>query len=232
VKAVNLKTVQAIDVPLPQNCRAVVKGITLVTREQASVSNGATVKVEHYDASLVASRVAATLSTALTGTNNDITLTAVTAGTTGNDITLALVDPSGNNAALGVVVTGTDIVVNLATNGGGTITSTAAQVIAAIAADEDAAALVTAANKSGNDGTGVVTALTETALTGGTDPDIVQSIVDSVNLADSEAVNKIQALTLAATKALDNGSALRFSVTTGSTATTHVADVVAELMFI
>lgn len=111
----------------------------------------------------------ASLSTALTGTNNDLTLTAVANGTAGNSITLALIDPSANDAALGVVVTGTDIVVNLATNGGGTITSTAAQVKAAIEADEDAAALVTVANKTGNDGTGVVTALAETALTGGLD---------------------------------------------------------------
>lgn len=119
----------------------------------ASVIGGATVQ--------------ATLSTNLTGTNNDLTYTAVDGGTAGNSITIAYVDPSGNDQELGVVVTDTDIVVNLATGGAGAITSTAADIEAAIEADEDAAALVTVANKTGNDGTGVVTALAETALAGG-----------------------------------------------------------------
>jgi len=111
----------------------------------------------------------ASLTTALTGTNNDLVYTAVYGGAAGNDITITYVDPPTNNAALGVVVTGSDIVVNLATNGSSVITSTAAQVKAAIQASTDASRLVNVANATGNDGTGVVTALAETPLAGGTD---------------------------------------------------------------
>lgn len=49
------------------------------------------------------------------------------------------------------------------------ITTTAAQVTAALAADAEANNLIVAANKAGNDGTGVVTAMAATALTGGKD---------------------------------------------------------------
>lgn len=52
---------------------------------------------------------------------------------------------------------------------GGSITSTAAQVDAAIDAKAEAAALVTPANKAANDGTGIVTAMAATALSGGSD---------------------------------------------------------------
>lgn len=110
---------------------------------------------------------AAVLSTALAGANNDLDFTAVTAGADGNDITIAYIDPAANDAALSVSVSGTAITVNLATGGGGAITSTAAQVDAAIDALPAAAALVTPANKAANDGTGVATAMAATALTGG-----------------------------------------------------------------
>lgn len=235
---------------------------------------------------------AALLSTSLTGTNNDLDITAATAGSAGNSITVAYVDPAAQGASLSVSVSGTDITVSLATdsvataqgtltsdatapsnndtvtigqyvytykttltgapfevligasaavaldnlksavNGtsgegttygtgtvphprvdattntdttqlfvskvagsafnsiatteasthlswgaatltggldGGAITSTAAQVDAAIDAHAPAAALVTPANKAGNDGTGIVTAMARTNLSGGSD---------------------------------------------------------------
>lgn len=74
----------------------------------------------------------------------DITYTAVNQGTGGNAITVVYV-VAGNNTALSVAVAGSAITVNLATNGGGVGTSTAAQVQAAIAASAPATALVTAA---------------------------------------------------------------------------------------
>lgn len=113
---------------------------------------------------------AAALTTALAGNNNDLTYTAVAAGADGNDITIAYVDPGANDAELGVVVTGTAIVVNLATDENGAITSTAAEVDAANDGEVAAAALVTPANAGGNDGSGVVTALAATPLTGGMTP--------------------------------------------------------------
>lgn len=113
----------------------------------------------------------ATLSTNLTGNNNDLVYTAVApySGTAGNAITVAYIDPAANDQALEVTVDGTDIVVNLATDSGGVITSTADDIKAAIALVPAAVALVgTVVDKAANDGSGVVTAMAETALAGGT----------------------------------------------------------------
>lgn len=107
------------------------------------------------------------LTTSLTGTNNDLTYTSKLANVGANSITVAYVNPGTASAALSVSVTGTAITVNLATNGSSAITSTAALVAAAVAGSTPAAALVTVANATGNDGTGVVTALTATPLAGG-----------------------------------------------------------------
>lgn len=110
----------------------------------------------------------ATLTTACAGTNNDLVYSAKNRGTGGNSITVAYV-VAGNNTPLTVSVSTNAITVNVATNGGGTATSTAAQVKAAIEASTPAAALVSVANNTGNDGTGVVAAFTAAALAGGTD---------------------------------------------------------------
>ena len=119
---------------------------------------------------------AAILTTALAGTNNDLVFTAVqqgyesnlARGANGNNVRIRYVDPAAANAALSVVVTAnTDITVNLATNGASAITTTAAQIKAAIDAHDDAKKLVTVANAGGNDGTGVVIALAYTNLAGG-----------------------------------------------------------------
>lgn len=109
----------------------------------------------------------ATLTTAMTGTNNDLVLLARTPGTGGNSITLTIVDPAGNNAALSVDVSTNAITVNGATNGSSALTSTASEVIAAINADAEASALVVAELAPSNTGAGVVTALSATALSGG-----------------------------------------------------------------
>jgi hypothetical protein len=109
-----------------------------------------------------------TLTTALTGTNNDLTYTAIGAGVTGNAITIAYV-VAGASTALSVSVAGNAITVNVATSSGSAATSTAAQVAAAIAAHAVASLKVNVANAPGNDGTGVVTALAATPLAGGVD---------------------------------------------------------------
>lgn len=109
----------------------------------------------------------ASLTTAMAGANNDIVLTAKEDVREGNDVSLTIVDPPGNNAALSVTVSGNAITVNGATDGVSALTSTASQVIAAINADAAASALVTASLAAANDGTGVVTALAQTYLAGG-----------------------------------------------------------------
>lgn len=111
---------------------------------------------------------AATLDTGLVGENNGITWTAKEAGTGGNAITITIVDPAGNNVALSVDVDGTDIVVTGATDGASALTSTAALVIAAVEEHDLASQLVSVANKGASSGAGVVKAVAETPLAGGT----------------------------------------------------------------
>ena len=99
--------------------------------------------------------VAAVLTTALTGVNNDLTFLAKTAGTAGNSITVALVNPMGNDAVLSVDVASSAITVNLATGVAGAITSTATEVRNAINVDAEAKALITASLAPGNSGASV-----------------------------------------------------------------------------
>jgi hypothetical protein len=108
----------------------------------------------------------ATLTTALTGTNNDLTYTARAGGTPGNSVTIAYV-VAGVNTPLSVAVAGSAITVNVATDGAGAATSTANQVRTAVLASAAAMAVVSNVTLAEAAGTGVVTALAATALTGG-----------------------------------------------------------------
>lgn len=110
--------------------------------------------------------VRATLTTAMTGTNNDALVSALYAGTDGNSIRFRVV-VSGVSTAQSVAVSGNDITFNSATNGSSAATSTLDQMIAAVNADASAAKLVFLQRAAGNDGTGVVAALGFTNLTGG-----------------------------------------------------------------
>lgn len=114
----------------------------------------------------------ASLTTALTGTNNDLVFTAVQPGADGNQISVQYVN-AGGTTPLSVDFQRTangpvrKVIVTLATTTG-TITSTAAQVAAAVNGHPRAQNHVQVANAAANDGTGVVTALAQTNLTGGT----------------------------------------------------------------
>lgn len=116
----------------------------------------------------VETRTYASLTTALTGANNDIKYTAREIGVLGNIIQVQYVDPGGNNAALAVTVVGTLIRVALATGSGGAITSTATLIRAAVSANTQANSLVSNALVASNTGAGVVTAMAATNLSGGT----------------------------------------------------------------
>lgn len=115
-----------------------------------------------------AAAVAAFLDTGIVANNNAITFTAKNAGTGGNAIKVQLKDPGGNNQALAVSISGDTVVVSLATDGAGAITSTAADVIAAVNAHLLANQLVGAANKGASTGAAAVVAVNATALAGGT----------------------------------------------------------------
>jgi len=81
--------------------------------------------------------------------SNSITATAVTSGIVGESIRIKYIS-AGNNQALTVSVAGNDITVNLATNASGVGTSTATEIIAAVAASTPAAALVTITTNLGS----------------------------------------------------------------------------------
>ncbi|GAA1181090.1 M14 family zinc carboxypeptidase [Ornithinimicrobium humiphilum] len=84
----------------------------------------------------------------------------------GNGIVVSTVNPGTANSPLNVSVSGKNITVSLATNASGAVTSTAAQVAAAINASPEASDLVTAYTYRGNAGTGVVAAGTATLTDG------------------------------------------------------------------
>ena len=96
-----------------------------------------------------------TANTGVVGNNNAITWTAKFAG---QGISINLINPNGNSKALAVSTSGLAVNVSLATGSGGAITSTAAQVIAAVAANAQANALLGGANNGALTGAGVVTA--------------------------------------------------------------------------
>ena len=97
--------------------------------------------------------------------NDAIVYTSTTPGDdTASRTSVAHIDPAANDAVLSVVMTGKAIVVNLATDGGGTITSTAADVAAAVMA---ATGLVYAVAEG--TGLGLADAAAEADLVGGTD---------------------------------------------------------------
>lgn len=108
----------------------------------------------------------AALTTALSGADNDLTFTAKAGGQWGNGIQVAYVDPGGVTASPSVVVSGFLITVNLG-RAASAINTTASRVIALIRSSADARALVDVELAPGSDGTGLVTAMTATPLTGG-----------------------------------------------------------------
>jgi hypothetical protein len=97
---------------------------------------------------------AASYVTAFEPANSNLRFVADLAGTAGNSIRIRYV-VAGNNTALSVSVASNDITVNLATNGSGIPTSTAAQIKTAIDASGAAAALINTTHAAGSDGSGV-----------------------------------------------------------------------------
>lgn len=147
-----------------------------------SVSDGATVSVSAYTTALGAlltsfagapvNAVAATANVNPTGDDNALTFTARVYGAAGNGISIRYVDPGAASQSLAVSVVGQAITVSLATGSGSAITSTAADVKAAIEASQPANALVavsilTSDSGTADDGTGVVTAMSQAALASG-----------------------------------------------------------------
>jgi autotransporter-associated beta strand protein len=108
--------------------------------------------------------LAATLTTNLSGFNDDLTFTARTPGAAGDAISIAYLDTFTANTAFGLAVSGNAITVTLAIDGTNSITTTAANIKSAIEASPAAAALVSVAFAAGNNGDGLVAVLPATNL--------------------------------------------------------------------
>jgi len=140
-----------------------------------------------------AAAVKAALDTGVVADNNAITFTAVAAGSDGNVIKVQLLDPAGNSKALAVSISADTIVVSLATSAAGAITSTAAEVIAAVNAHLYAKTLLVAANKGASTGAGVVAAVAATALAGGANANVVPSVILEEYVANQVAEVTVRA---------------------------------------
>lgn len=111
--------------------------------------------------------VKATLLTGVVASNNALTFTSKLVGAAGNAISIRFVNPGPANLSVSVIDRA--ITVTLGTNAGGALSTTAAQVKAAIEATPEANALVAVAHTGTSTGAAVVGALALTSLVGGAD---------------------------------------------------------------
>jgi len=126
-------------------------------------------------------RTCATLQTGLVNNNNAILWTAVEEGTAGNAVSVTMQNPGGSGG-LSVSVSANDVTVTLARSGG-VITSTAADVIAAVNAHSGASALVRAKNYSTSSGAGLVAAVSKTNLSGGSDTWLYENVAEVISVS-------------------------------------------------
>ena len=110
---------------------------------------------------------AATLTVDPAGANNALKWTAVAAEFSGNSISVQYVNPGVINSPFALTLTDEAIVVSLATNGAGAITTIADHISAAVLAHPTISLLVTCVDVAPDDGSGLVTAMPRTYLTGG-----------------------------------------------------------------
>jgi hypothetical protein len=124
-----------------------------------------------FEAANTPSQTQATLTINPSGSNNALKFTATVPGSDANNYTISYVDPAAINQSLTLSKSGYSIVISLATNGSGTITSTANSILAAVNASSLIAPVVTASLDTtadvGNTGSGVVTAMSAASLSGG-----------------------------------------------------------------
>ena len=128
----------------------------------------------------------ATLATGTAGANTGITWTAVLEGTGGNSITVLLQNAGGTQTLL-VTVVGNNITVRLATTSG-TITCTASDVMENIRNSVDARALVNVDHTGASTGAGVVSAVAQTNLAGGSATPALETIAEVTNIKNSRTL--------------------------------------------
>lgn len=99
------------------------------------------------------------------GSDNAVIFASVARNYAANKLTVTYEDPASASSSLSVGVSGNDIVVSLGTDISAAIVSTASQVAAAVNSTASASALVSASAKGS--GSGTVTAIPKTTLSGG-----------------------------------------------------------------
>jgi len=178
-----------------EQIRYVTGGITIDSSEITAVNDVKEVKAgtvmgkqENGLFIPVTDKVAAKLVTGVTESNNAILWTAKVPGTAGESIKVQLLDPAQASQDLAVSVSGDTIVVSLETSAVPAITSTAAEVIAAVNAHLVANQLVTAANAGASTGAGIVAAVAATALDEGADWNVTPSCIlaEDVDVTDGD----------------------------------------------
>lgn len=138
-----------------QNRSVTVRRMGIAQCELASaVARGQQVAVAD-DAGKIGPAATPSATTGVVGSNNALTWTLKRpfAGAISQGVRLVV---AGNNTPLSVVMNATHLQVNVATNGGGAATSTAAQVLAAVQASAEASAFFDVAHASTSTGAGVV----------------------------------------------------------------------------
>lgn len=116
--------------------------------------------------------------------NADLTITPVHMASPAGPITITVVDPGAASQALSVSLVGRDITVNLATDGGSALASTATQVKNALDGNAAIAALISTAVEG--TGAGLVDAFAKTTLTANGTNNYLQVKIGEGNLTYSE----------------------------------------------
>lgn len=131
--------------------------------------------------------VSATLETDLVGVNNDLVFTAKELGTQGNNISIEYIHAGiSKPLTIETIVSSIDLVQNydvaikitLATNAGGSVTSTATQIKTLIDSSSAANKWITVEHKGADTGAGTVVVMDRTFLTGGVDATTITTYKD------------------------------------------------------
>ncbi len=137
--------------------------------------------------------VAASQITGVVEDNNAILWTAKTPGAAGEAIKIQLKNPSANSQALKVSLENDTIIVSLATGEAGAITSTAAEIIAAVNSALHINDLVSAGNSGASTGAGVVAAAAAAALDNGADSNVIPQVILGENVPGQEGEVNVEA---------------------------------------
>ena len=110
--------------------------------------------------------IGATTTTGSAGSGNALNYVMRVPGMAGNGFEL-LLTTGANGSPLSHAVNGRNIIVTLATDGGGTILTTAAQIVSYIAQDSELSRLIEASHAAGSSGSGLIDIDSEGTFAGG-----------------------------------------------------------------